>query len=150
MPTNGTPGAGFAEGGLDTANLYDSAADDLFYAYGKSDEGALFGDGFYNRAKFFEVINAFSNEGGEDNAFLNDSPSTDLLTVNTNGDEATLKSEASNELYDYLFTARDFDFVTVLAGEDNEDTDYRQLPELDKIKFALILDEEHWKIFGAP
>jgi hypothetical protein len=64
-------------GGEDEAKLYDSAGDDSFYA--SPTEGALYGDGFYNRAKSFEKVTAFANTeaGGSDVALLYDSPLND-------------------------------------------------------------------------
>ena len=56
--------------------MFDSPGDDFFFSSrGVSDpeldkHGALGGDGFYNRAKFFEVIEAYSLEGGYDTAQL--------------------------------------------------------------------------------
>ncbi|MEE8450706.1 MAG: Ig-like domain-containing protein, partial [Thermoguttaceae bacterium] len=72
-------------GGVDTARLYDSPADDLFYA--DPTHGALFNptyqeeytNGFYNRAKYFEAVHAFATAGGHDTAELHDSSADDTF-----------------------------------------------------------------------
>ena len=63
-------------GGLDTAKLFDSPGNDTFYA--DPIAGALYGDGFYNRAKYFEGVHAYATAGGGDTAWLNDSAGDDL------------------------------------------------------------------------
>ena len=45
--------------GQATAQSYDEFV-------GKPDYAALFGDGFYNRAKFFEGVHAYATAGGND------------------------------------------------------------------------------------
>jgi len=44
-------------------------------------QGALFGDGFYNRAKFFEAVHAYGTAGGYDSARLYDSAGDDHFVL---------------------------------------------------------------------
>ena len=56
------------------ADLHGSEGNDTYD--GTATQGALFGDGFYNRAKSFDQVNAHADEGGTDKAVLHDATLT--------------------------------------------------------------------------
>jgi len=96
-------------GGNDQANMSGTAQSDAFYA--SSTEAALWGDGFYNRVRFFEEVYADAGEGDDDRADLFDSPASDLLEAENNW------ARMSNKAVDFLFEATGFDHVTATTNE---------------------------------
>jgi len=130
-------------GGVDTATLFDSGGDDWF----RSDitQAALFGEGFYNRAKFFSIVNAVSLKGGTDRAFLVDSLNgKDSLGVGRSGDgvlqnKATL-TDISGGTDFYRFSVTDFDFVDVRLATEG-DLNGAELFDVDALDFVLTVDD---------
>ncbi len=63
------------------AKLFDSPNDDTFYAVPEA--AALFGEGFFNRAKFFDGVYAYATAGGHDVAELFDSAGDDSFVADS-------------------------------------------------------------------
>jgi len=76
-----------AGGAADYAWLYDSTGNDLFAA--NPDNATLSGTGYSNQAKAFDVVQAFSNAGGQDRAEFNGSDQTDVFVTGPNGSGST-------------------------------------------------------------
>lgn len=64
-------------GGTDVAKLYDSAGDDFFVA--TPHYGALYGEGFCNKARDFDAVHSYATDGGLDVARMYDSAGDDRL-----------------------------------------------------------------------
>ena len=117
-------------GGVDTARLYDSSGDDLFYA--DPIHGALYNptyqeaytNGFYNRAKHFEEVIAFGDSGGRDVALLNGSPENDVFQGSPT--EAVLSNPTYQKSYTNGFShrAKAFEELYGTAGEGDDDQAY--------------------------
>ena len=98
-------------GGVDTAKFYGSMGDDVFY--GDSQQAALFGEGYYNRAKFFEGVHAYSEAGGTDVAKLYGSTGDDIFFADPN--QAALYGDG------FYNRAKFFDEVYAEAGGGGDD-----------------------------
>ena len=105
-------------GGNDTARLFDSDQDDRFVA--TPEASALFGTGYFNRAKFFEQVFAEAGNGGNDLAELHDSGLDDLLLAE--GDSARMTNE---DLANIFQQATDFGTVRVLGTTGTNSRDVR-------------------------
>ena len=115
-------------GGHDIARLSGSDGDDRFHA--DPSQAALYGAGFYNRAKFFDEVFAEAGSLGYDQAELYDSASVDLLEAR---DDWARLSHA----LDWLFEASRFDYVRAVAGSAGNT---RDTAPLDTLLFELVLD----------
>ena len=99
-------------GGVDTANLYDTTGNDTFvarlYEDGGTalDDGALLGTGYYNRAKAFEQVNAYAT-GGTDTAQLWGDDATASITDGWSGGDNWVQWQNATR----CFVADDFDYV---------------------------------------
>ncbi len=107
-------------GGNDTAYLNDSAGNDTLYADGSvtnaaGDIGdiALYGSGYYNRAKFFENVTAYATAGGNDTATMYDG-TTDDLFVSWDGGASLADSATTDPAFSYR--AEGFDTVNAYAN----------------------------------
>lgn len=100
-------------GGVDTAQMFDSPGDDLFF--GGPVESALLGEGFHNRAKFFEHIEARADEGGDDEARLFDSPGDDAFDARPN------HAEMAGPGDEFTVTADSFDTITGFSDAGGRD-----------------------------
>ncbi|HYW78056.1 MAG TPA: hypothetical protein VE890_00705, partial [Thermoguttaceae bacterium] len=121
-------------GGVDTANLSDSEGDDQF----RSDDmqAALYGEGFYNRAKFFESVNATSVGDGIDKAYWADTPAVaDSILVSYDGPEVPKENPddpdpptppANKATFpnvsgtSRITTIKNFDFLNVRFSDEND------------------------------
>ncbi|MEE8450644.1 MAG: tandem-95 repeat protein, partial [Thermoguttaceae bacterium] len=96
-------------GGYDRAEMHDSPADDIFDA--APTQAALFNptyqeeytSGFYNRAKYFEEVNAVADRGGVDAAILHDSTGDDVFTA------YPLYADMVNPAFQQSYTRNGFD-----------------------------------------
>jgi len=122
---------GFATaGGIDVAKLFDSPGDDTFYA--DPTIGALYGDGFYNRAKHFDGVHAYATADGHDTATLVDSP----------GDDTFYADPTAGALYGAGFynRAKYFEEVHAQAGSNGNDVaELHDSPSVD-----LLEAESDW------
>ena len=76
--------------GADTATLYDSEGNDKFKAEPDEDYAKMYGSAMYNRVKFFDVVEAYS-DGGSDLARIFDTSGDD--TFEGQKDESSLYGE---------------------------------------------------------
>ena len=114
-------------GGVDEARLYDSTANDTFYA--DPIQGALFNptykeqytNGFYNRAKYFEGVHAFATAGGVDKAEMHDSTGDDTFVGDPT--QGALFNPKYKESYTNGFynRAKYFEEVTAFADKGGVD-----------------------------
>ncbi|KKK80691.1 hypothetical protein LCGC14_2820970 [marine sediment metagenome] len=95
-----------------------SGQNDTFF--GTPDSSALFGTGFFNRAKFFEQVFADAGNGGNDVAELHDSALNDLLDAQ--GDVARLTNEDLGAIFQQ---ATKFDTVTAFGTTGTNRRDVR-------------------------
>ena len=106
---------GYSRGGHDTALLYDSPGDDTLVT---KSWAKLFGDGFFLRAKGFDVVEAFASEG-VDVASLNDSAGNDVVDMEPG--DVTLFGEDSKRAvaFDYVHAYGRYggDDVAYLSGD---------------------------------
>ena len=86
-------------------------------------QGALFGDGFFNRAKFFEEVYANSNAGGDDRAYLNDSSGDDDFQASAS--RALLSNDSSASWL--------YGFEYVRSTADNGGSDKAELAAVDYV-----------------
>ena len=98
-------------GGSDQVNFFDTSGDDVFVA--RTSFAYLVGDGFWNYARGFENVDAFSELGGFDQAWLFDSNGDDTLTA-ADGD-VTLAHEDGT-----TFTSHGFSLTRGMASNGND------------------------------
>ena len=98
-------------GGRDRAELDGTDGDDTFVC--ADDAAAVFGDGFYNRAKFFEEVYGNAGTGGYDEVYLRESPQADLLEAQGNW----IRMSA---VLDYLYEAVGFDYAKATTDSDED------------------------------
>ncbi|MBN2473443.1 MAG: peptidylprolyl isomerase [Pirellulales bacterium] len=109
-------------GGHDKAILGGSAQDDHLHA--SPTEAALWGEGFYNRAKHFDEVTADAGSGGFDEARLYDSVDTDNFEFSAEANSGVMYSDtyvpplASG----YRNTANGFDRVLAFATAGQSDS----------------------------
>ncbi len=114
-------------GGNDTATFYDSEGYDKFKAEPEEQYAKMYGEGMYNRVKFFDVVTAYST-GGSDLARL----------FGTTGDDVFEGQQETSRLAGTSYDLEVHDFTQVVAYA-SEGTDTASLVDSD------LKDELHAK-----
>jgi len=99
-------------GGHDTADVYDSAGDDVFYA--NPTVAWIQGNGYVNGYAGFGTMRAYATGGGYDRAYLYDSSGNDQLNAQDNWAELTAA--------DYRTMVVDFSWVEAVSSRGGRDT----------------------------
>lgn len=99
-------------GGQDTADFWDSAADeDIFEAH--PTYARMFNDNFYNQGTGFEIVKAHANTGGEnDRAYLHDSEGDEILVSSPS------KSGISGDGFEYQVSSFERMYAFASGGHD--------------------------------
>ncbi|HOP77139.1 MAG TPA: hypothetical protein PLD05_06590, partial [Thermogutta sp.] len=95
-----------ANGGTDTAMMYDSAGDDEYVC--TPDYNILRGDNFYIRAKLFDYVHAYATAGGYDKATIKGSAGDDKIVLEPNVVRLNSRS--------YVHRGKFFEEITVRGG----------------------------------